>query len=76
MTTGQVFMLDLVYDDFMNGKEKKSLAKQIELIMIAIKRIESPPSIHLCSFQGGIKEQLEKMGYQHWPIWTYTENIV
>jgi hypothetical protein len=29
MTTGQVFMLDLVYDDFMNGKEKKSLAKQI-----------------------------------------------
>lgn len=29
MTTGQVFMLDLVYDEYMNGKEKKSLAKQI-----------------------------------------------
>lgn len=44
--------------------------------MKALKHIDSPPSIHLCSFEGGIKTQLEKMGHQHWPISTYNENIV
>lgn len=63
MTTGQVMMIDLVYEDKMNGKENRSLAKQIELIMKVIKHLDSPPSIHLCSFQGGVKGQLEKMGY-------------
>ena len=51
-------MIDLVYEDKMNPKENKSLCKQIELIMKAIKHIDDPPSIHLCSFGGQAKVQL------------------
>jgi hypothetical protein len=76
METGQVIMVDLAYEKLMNGKENKSLGKQIELITKGIKHVESPPSIHLCSFEGGIVAQLEKMGYNFWPITTHTENIV
>ena len=76
MQTGQIVMVDLVYEDRMNGKENKSLGKQIELIMKGIKHVDFPPSIHLCSFQGGIIAQLEKMGYQYWPLTTHQEDIV
>lgn len=58
MATGQVIMVDLAYEEMMNGKENKSLAKQIELIMKGIKHVEEPPSVHLCSFQGGVVAQL------------------
>ena len=51
-------MIDLVYEDKMNPKENKSLAKQVELIMKAIKHINDPPSIHLCSFGGKAQFQL------------------
>jgi hypothetical protein len=71
MPTGQVFMIDLVYEAKMNGKENKSLGKQIELIMKGIKHLNSPPSIHLCSFQGDVQFQLEKMGYEYWPLTTH-----
>ena len=71
MATGQVMMIDLVFEDKMNGKENKSLAKQVELITKAIKHIDDPPSIHLCSFGGQAQTQLEKMGYQHWSITTH-----
>ena len=63
MGTGQVMMIDLVFEDKMNGKENKSLGKQVELIMKAIKHIDNPPSIHLCSFGGQAKTILERMGY-------------
>ena len=76
MVDGQVIMIDLVYENIMNGKENKSLAKQIELIMKGIKHVESPPSIHLCSFGGGIKTQLEKMKYKYFPLTVHEENIV
>ena len=59
----------------MNSKENKSLTKQIELIMKAIKHINDPPSIHLCSFGGQAQTQLEKMGYQYWPLTVHTEDI-
>ena len=42
----------------MNEKENRSLAKQIELIMRAIKHFEEPPSVHLCSFDGDLKQQM------------------
>lgn len=76
MKTGQTVMIDLVFEGKMNGKENKSLAKQIELIMKGIKHVEKPPSIHLCNFQGGVQHQLEKMGYEFWPLTTHIENIV
>jgi Trm5-related predicted tRNA methylase len=38
MGSGQVFMIDLVFEGKMNEKENKSLTKQIELIMRAIKQ--------------------------------------
>lgn len=76
MKTGQVVMIDLVYESKMNGKENKSLAKQIELIMKGIKHVDQPPSIHLCNFQGGVQQQLEKMGYCYWPLTTHSENII
>lgn len=76
MHTGQVIMVDLAFEEFMNGKENKSLAKQIELIMKGIKHVDEPPSIHLCNFQGSIIAQLEKMGYNFWPLTTHAENIV
>ena len=58
MESGQVMMIDMVYEDKMNLKENKSLTKQIELIMKAIKHIDNPPSIHLCSFGGQAQTQL------------------
>ena len=58
MESGQVMMIDMVYEDKMNPKENKSLTKQIELIMKAIKHIDNPPSIHLCSFGGQAQIQL------------------
>ena len=47
----------------MNEKENKSLGKQVELIMQVIKHFEEPPSIHICNFNGGIEQQMGKMGY-------------
>lgn len=38
--TGQVMIIDLVYEDRMNPKENRSLAKQIELIMQSIKQLD------------------------------------
>lgn len=58
MGHGQVFMVDMVYEDKMNEKENRSLGKQVELIMQVIKHFEEPPSIHVCSFEGGIKSQM------------------
>lgn len=55
MATGQMIILDLVYEEKMNNKENKSLGSQIELILKAIRYVQHPPSIHLCNFQGGIK---------------------
>lgn len=40
MNTGQVMMIDLVFEEKMNGKENKSLTKQIQLIMKGIKHID------------------------------------
>ena len=37
METGQVMMIDIVFEDRMGAKENKSLAKQIELITKVIK---------------------------------------
>lgn len=68
MGHGQVIMIDMVYESKMNEKENRSLAKQIELIMKAIKHTEEPPSIHLCNFAGGIQQQMERMGYQYWAV--------
>ena len=60
----------------MNGKENKSLAKQMELITKAINHVEKPPSIHLCNLQEGVlKPQLEKMGYNFWPVTVHTDSI-
>lgn len=56
---GQPILIDLVFESKMNGKENKSLAKQIELITKAINHVEKPPSIHLCNLQEGVlKPQL------------------
>lgn len=71
MSHGQMFILDLTFESKMNSKENKSLASQIELIMKAIKYVEAPPSIHLCSFKDGIKEQLQKMRYEYWALTTH-----
>ena len=43
--------------------------------MQVIKHFEEPPSIHVCSFEGGIKNQMEKMGYQNWAVTTHQENV-
>jgi hypothetical protein len=43
--------------------------------MKAIKYVDDPPSIHLCSFKGGIKEQLIKMRYEFWPLTVHEKNI-
>lgn len=76
MAHGQVVMIDLVYESKMNEKENRSLAKQVELIMKAIKHTEQPPSIHLCSFAGGIKQQMERMGYGYWAVTAHGENVL
>ena len=39
MSTGQMIILDLVYEDKMNNKENKSLGSQIELILKAIRYV-------------------------------------
>lgn len=75
MLNGQTIMVDLVFESRMNGKENKSLSKQIELITQAVKKADNPPSLHLCSFGGGIQQQLQKMGMQYWHLTTHTENI-
>lgn len=69
-------LLDLVYEKKMNDKENKSLGVQIELIMKCIKHIDDPPGIHLCSVQGGIKAQLEKMSYHYWTLSSSEEDVI
>lgn len=76
MGHGQVIMLDLVYESKMNEKENKSLIKQIELIMHAIKHFEDPPSIHLCSFGGGFQLKMERVDYKHWAVTPHSEDVV
>lgn len=76
METGQVMMIDIVFEDRMGAKENKSLAKQIELITKVIKHTEDPPSIHLCSFGGLVQGHLEKMGLKYLPLITHLEDIV
>jgi hypothetical protein len=43
--------------------------------MKAIKHVEIPPSIHLCSFKDGIKSHLEKMRYEHWAVTAHEEDV-
>ena len=76
MDHGQVFILDLVYEEKMNEKENRSLAKQVELIMKVIKHFKEPPSIHLASFQGFIKQQMKRMGSEYWAVTTHDEDIL
>ena len=76
MTTGQVFMIDMSFEDQMNEKENRSLAKQVELLMRVIKHFDHPPSIHLCSVQGQIENHLTKMGIQYWAVTPHQENIL
>lgn len=75
MGVGQMMILDLVYEDKMNQKENKSLGKQIQLIMRAIKFAKEPPSVHVCNFQGGVKSLMEKMSYQHWAVTVHEEDL-
>jgi hypothetical protein len=76
MNTGQVMMIDCVFESKMNVKENKSLCKQAELIMKAIRHIDDPPSIHLCSYGGQVQTQLEKMGVEHWFISLHKEDVL
>jgi Trm5-related predicted tRNA methylase len=73
---GTPILVDAVFEAKMNEKENKSLAIQIELIMKAIKHVENPPGIHLCSVGGKFKTQLEKMGYQHWILTSTADDVV
>ena len=76
MTNGQVMMIDLNYESNMAPRETKSLCKQVELIMKVIKHVDDPPSIHLCSYGGGLtQEQFEKMGIEYWSITSHSENF-
>jgi hypothetical protein len=65
---GQMMFVDMVYEKNMNEKENKSLAIQIELIMKAIRHLQQPPGIHLCSVGGVVQQQLEKMCYHYWTL--------
>jgi len=53
MQDGLPILIDMVYEDKMNRIENKSLAKQVELIMKAIKHAEKVPSIHICGLREG-----------------------
>lgn len=75
MATGMPILVDLVFEEKMNEKENRSLAKQLKLIMKLIKHVEDPPSIYLCNFQGGITEQLDRMGYKFWPLTTSLDSV-
>lgn len=44
--------------------------------MKAIKHIEDPPGIHLCSVGGLVEKQYEKMGYQYWTLESHKEDIL
>lgn len=44
--------------------------------MKALKHIEDPPGIHLCSVAGGLKTQLEKMKYNYWTLTSSPDNII
>ena len=44
--------------------------------MKAIKHMEDPPGIHLCSVAGGFKAQLEKMKYHYWTLTSSADDIV
>ena len=69
-------LIDIVYEERMNSKENRSLCTQVELIMKAIRHMEDPPGIHLCSVQGFAKEQLQKMRYQFWKLKSNEEDIL
>lgn len=44
--------------------------------MKAVKHIDDPPGIHLCSVGGSLKTQLEKMKYNFWTLTSSTESIM
>ena len=44
--------------------------------MKAIRHIDDPPSIHLCSYGGQVQTQLEKMGVEHWFISLHKEDVL
>ena len=58
LEVGMPILVDMAYESRMNNKENKSLAMQIELIMKAVKHMEDPPGIHLCSVGGIVRDRL------------------
>lgn len=61
MKTGLPILIDAVYEEHMNTKERKSLGIQIELIYKSMRRLEHPCSLHICSLGSTLEEGLKHM---------------
>lgn len=75
MKDGLPILVDLVYEEHMNAKERTSLAVQIELIYKSMRKLDNPCSLHLCSMGNTIEEQLTGMRYQFWPMTSHKESV-
>ena len=42
------------YRHLMKEREQRSLAAQIHLIMIGIRKFKNPPAVHLCGVNGTV----------------------
>jgi Trm5-related predicted tRNA methylase len=52
---GLPILVDFVYEEHMNSKERTSLAVQIELIYKSMRKLDNPCSLHLCSLGGNVE---------------------
>ncbi|KAK9844836.1 hypothetical protein WJX74_007450 [Apatococcus lobatus] len=70
METGQTIVLDLSSAHLMSDLELKSMCQQIAHSYSYNVRATTPCSLHLCSFQGRMKDVLEKQigGFENWLI--------
>jgi Trm5-related predicted tRNA methylase len=75
VTKGLPILIDLVYEEHMNAKERTSLAVQIELIYKSMRKLDNPCSLHLCSLGNTIEEQLIGMRYHFWPMTSHKESV-
>ncbi|KAH0999101.1 tRNA methyltransferase 10 homolog A-like [Dendroctonus ponderosae] len=61
--------IDLSFDDLMIDKDMAKTVKQILRVYTENRRASAPMQLHLSSFKGRSKEEMERHnGYQHWDI--------
>ncbi|KAK2945762.1 putative tRNA methyltransferase [Blattamonas nauphoetae] len=77
LKTGQRIVIDLSYSEIQTQSELKSLKTQLNFCYGTNNHTPTPVSLHLTSFGGKLKEEMESIvGFQNWIIETHEQSFL